>query len=140
MSTGLILNTIVHFRFLFSEYVDILLMCLSARSTLTLPLVHKNGAVFPWRSTAPFHVIFTSICGIDWRCILHFCDTWAAFRSTLGEAGLESRVSLWSETDVNPGQYCLWRTNSHRLYWLDHGDRDIPSWPGNLALGRRIRR
>lgn len=36
MSTGLILNTIVHFRFLFSEYVDILLMCLSARSTLTL--------------------------------------------------------------------------------------------------------
>ena len=139
MSTGLILNTIVHFRFLFSEYVDILLMCLSARSTLTLPLVHKNGAVFPWRSTAPFHVIFTSICGIDWRCILHFCDIWAAFRSTLGEAGLESRVSLWSGTNVNPGQCCLWRTSFHHLCWPDHGDRGTPSWPENLALGRRIR-
>ena len=82
---------------------------------------------------------FTLKDDIDLRCIPHFPGIWGAFRSTLGEAGLELRVSLWRGTNVDPGQCCLWRTSFHRLCWPDHGDRGTPSWPGNLALGRRIR-
>ena len=84
--------------------------------------------------------VLTSVSGTDWRYIPHFPGIWAAFRFIPDEAGPELPASLWSGTNVDPGQCCLWRTSFHRLCWPDHGDRDIPSWPGPLALGRRIRR
>ena len=82
--------------------------------------------------------VLTSVSGTDWRYIPHFPGIWAAFQSILIEAGLESPASLWSGTGSGPGQYCQWRTSFHRLYWLDHGDRGTPSWPGDLALDHRI--
>ena len=110
----------------------------SGRSPPDTPSPQKRRSV-PLAEHCAVCAVLTSVSGTDWRYIPHFPGIWAAFRSILIEAGLESPASLWSGTNVDPGQCCLWRTSFHRLCWPDHGDRGTPSWPGNLDLGRCIR-